>query len=90
MDTVAREVRRAGRRIELTRTEWALLQFFLEHPGQVLTRTMIFERVWGYDFDSTSNTLGVYMGYLRRKIEVEDEPRLLHTVRSIGYILRRS
>jgi len=88
MDLRAHEVHRAGRRIELTKTEWSLLQLFLRHPGQLLTRAIIFERVWGYDFGGTSNTLGVYIGYLRRKLEAGGEPRLLHTVRSIGYILR--
>jgi two-component system, OmpR family, response regulator MprA len=84
----AREVRRSGRRIELSRTEFALLELFLEHPRQVLTRSAIFERVWGYDFGATSNALGVYVGYLRRKTEAGGEPRLLHTVRGIGYVLR--
>jgi two-component system response regulator MprA len=89
MDVTAHEVTRGERRIDLTRTEFALLRLFLEHPEQVLSRSQIFERVWGYDFGATSNTLGVYMGYLRRKVEPDDEPRLLHTVRGIGYILRR-
>jgi len=88
LDRGAREVRRAGRRIELSRTEFTLLELFLEHPRQVLTRSAIFERVWGYDFGATSNSLGVYMGYLRRKTEAGDEPRLLHTVRGVGYVLR--
>jgi two-component system, OmpR family, response regulator MprA len=88
LDPAAREVRRGGREIELSRTEFNLLELFLEHPRQVLTRSQIFERVWGYDFGSTSNTLGVYMGYLRRKTEAGGEPRLLHTVRGIGYVLR--
>jgi two-component system response regulator MprA len=89
MNVSGHEVARGERRIELTRTEFALLQLFLEHPEQVLTRSQIFERVWGYDFGATSNTLGVYVGYLRRKVEQDGEPRLLHTVRGIGYILRR-
>jgi two-component system response regulator MprA len=88
LDPAAREVQRAGRRIELSRTEFALLELFLEHPRQVLSRSTIFERVWGYDFGATSNALGVYVGYLRRKTEAEGEPRLLHTVRGIGYVLR--
>jgi two-component system response regulator MprA len=88
LDPAAREVRRGGREIELSRTEFNLLELFLEHPRQVLTRSQIFERVWGYDFGSTSNTLGVYIGYLRRKTEAGDAPRLLHTVRGVGYILR--
>ena len=88
LDPGAREVRRGGRRIELSRTEFALLELFLEHPRQVLTRSAIFERVWGYDFGATSNALGVYVGYLRRKTESGGEARLLHTVRGIGYVLR--
>jgi two-component system, OmpR family, response regulator MprA len=88
LDPAAREVRRGDRAIELSRTEFNLLELFLEHPRQVLTRTQIFERVWGYDFGATSNALGVYMGYLRRKTEAGGEPRLLHTVRGVGYILR--
>jgi two-component system, OmpR family, response regulator MprA len=90
LDPGAREVRRGDRTIELSRTEFNLLELFLEHPRQVLTRTQIFERVWGYDFGSTSNALGVYMGYLRRKTEAGGEPRLLHTVRGVGYILRET
>ena len=88
LDPVAREVRRGDREIELSRTEFNLLELFLEHPRQVLTRSQIFERVWGYDFGSTSNALGVYIGYLRRKTEAGSEPRLLHTVRGVGYVLR--
>ena len=88
LDPVAREVRRGGREIELSRTEFNLLELFLEHPRQVLTRSQIFEHVWGYDFGSTSNALGVYIGYLRRKTEAAHESRLLHTVRGVGYILR--
>jgi two-component system response regulator MprA len=88
MNLAAHEVTRGGRRIELTRTEFALLQLLLEHSEQVLTRSQLFERVWGYDFGATSNTLGVYVGYLRRKLEQDGEPRLLHTVRGVGYILR--
>jgi two-component system response regulator MprA len=88
LDPTAHEVRRGDRRIELTRTEFLLLEMFLRHPRQVLTRSQIFEHVWGYDFGPTSNALGVYMGYLRRKTEAGDEPRLLHTVRGVGYILR--
>jgi len=88
MDISAHEVRRGERPIELTRTEFLLLELFLRHPRQVLTRSQIFEHVWGYDFGPTSNALGVYMGYLRRKTEEGGEPRLLHTVRGVGYILR--
>jgi two-component system response regulator MprA len=88
LDSCAHEVYRAGRRIELSRTEFTLLELFLEHPRQVLTRSTLFERVWGYDFGATSNALGVYIGYLRRKTEAAGERRLLHTVRGIGYVLR--
>ncbi|MBA3747044.1 MAG: response regulator transcription factor [Solirubrobacterales bacterium] len=88
LDASAHEVRRGNRKIELSRTEFSLLALFLEHPRQVLTRSVLFERVWGYDFGATSNALGVYIGYLRRKTEAGGERRLLHTVRGIGYVLR--
>jgi two-component system response regulator MprA len=88
LDSAAHEVRRGSRRLELTRTEFALLELFMRHPRQVLTRSTIFEHVWGYDFGAASNTLGVYMGYLRRKTEEAGGSRLLHTVRGVGYILR--
>jgi two-component system, OmpR family, response regulator MprA len=83
-----REVRRGGEQIELTRTEFNLLELFLRNPRQVLTRSVIFERVWGYDFGFASNSLDVYIGYLRRKTEVGGRPRLIHTVRGVGYALR--
>ena len=88
LDRGAWEASRGARKLELSRTEFQLLALFLEHPRQVLTRSQIFERVWGYDFGSSSNSLGVYMGYLRRKTEEGGEPRLLHTVRGVGYVLR--
>jgi two-component system, OmpR family, response regulator MprA len=88
LDRTAWEAYRGERKLELSRTEFQLLALFLEHPRQVLTRSQIFERVWGYDFGSSSNSLGVYMGYLRRKTEEGGEPRLLHTVRGVGYVLR--
>jgi len=88
LDRGAWEAYRGPRRLELSRTEFQLLALFLEHPRQVLTRSQIFERVWGYDFGSSSNSLGVYMGYLRRKTELDGEARLLHTVRGVGYVLR--
>ena len=81
-------VRRGGRAIELTRTEFALLELFMRNPRQVLTRAVLFDRVWGYDFGPTSNTLEVYVGYLRRKTEQDGEPRLIQTVRGVGYALR--
>ena len=83
-----REVRRSGDPIELTRTEFALLELFLTNPRQVLTRSIIFERVWGYDFGFASNSLDVYIGYLRRKTEAGGKPRLIQTVRGVGYALR--
>jgi two-component system response regulator MprA len=85
-----REVRRAGEQIELTRTEFSLLELFLLNPRQVLTRSVIFERVWGYDFGFASNSLDVYIGYLRRKTEAGGKPRLIHTVRGVGYALREA
>jgi two-component system, OmpR family, response regulator MprA len=83
-----REVRRGGEKIELTRTEFNLLELFMVNPRQVLTRSVIFERVWGYDFGFASNSLDVYIGYLRRKTEAGGRPRLIHTVRGVGYALR--
>jgi two-component system, OmpR family, response regulator MprA len=88
LDLGTREVRRGDRSIVLTRTEFSLLELFLRNPRQVLTRSIIFERVWGYDFGPTSNSLDVYIGYLRRKTEEGDAPRLIHTVRGVGYALR--
>jgi two-component system, OmpR family, response regulator MprA len=88
LDPRTREVRRGGEEIELTRTEFSLLELFLRNPRQVLTRSLIFERVWGYDFGAGSNSLDVYVGYLRRKTEAGGRPRLIHTVRGVGYALR--
>jgi two-component system response regulator MprA len=88
LDRLAHEAWRGERSLPLTRTEFLLLEMFLRHPRQVLSRSAIFEHVWGYDFGATSNSLGVYMGYLRRKTESGDEPRLLHTIRGVGYVLR--
>jgi len=88
LDPGTREVGRGGRPIELTRTEFSLLELFLRNPRQVLTRSVIFERVWGFDFGPTSNSLDVYIGYLRRKTEDGGAPRLIHTVRGVGYALR--
>ena len=88
LDPGTREVRRAGELIELTRTEFSLLELFMLNPRQVLTRSIIFERVWGYDFGFSSNSLDVYIGYLRRKTEAGGKPRLIHTVRGVGYALR--
>ena len=89
LDPLAFEARRGDRRLELTRTEFLLLELFLEHPRQVLTREIIFDRVWGYDFGPASNSLEVYVGYLRRKTEAGGEARLVHTVRGLGYVLRQ-
>jgi two-component system response regulator MprA len=88
LDPGGHTVTRGGRLVELTRTEYLLLELLLRHPRQVLTRTQIFEHVWGYDFGPTSNSLEVYVGYLRRKLEAGGEPRLLHTIRGVGYVLR--
>jgi two-component system response regulator MprA len=88
LDPVAHEVRRGGEPIELTRTEFSLLELFMRNPRQVLTRSVIFERVWGYDFGYASNSLDVYVGYLRRKTEVGGRPRLIQTIRGVGYALR--
>ncbi|MET9699832.1 response regulator transcription factor [Streptomyces sp. NPDC006529] len=88
MDLATREVTRAGRAVELTRTEFTLLEMFLAHPRQVLTREQILKAVWGFDFEPSSNSLDVYVMYLRRKTEAGGEPRLVHTVRGVGYVLR--
>ena len=88
LDQMTREVQRGEREIELTRTEFNLLELFMLNPRRVLTREVIFDRVWGYDFGPSSNALEVYVGYLRRKTEADGEPRLIHTVRGVGYVLR--
>lgn len=88
LDRAAREAARGNRRIELTRTEYNLLELFMRHPGEVLTRGQIYERVWDYDFGPLSNSLSVYIGYLRRKLEARGEPRVIQTVRGMGYVLR--
>jgi two-component system response regulator MprA len=88
LDRGTREVRRGDRELDLTRTEFSLLELFLAHPRQVLSRAQIYESVWGYDFGESSNSLNVYIGYLRRKMEAGGEPRLIHTVRGVGYALR--
>jgi len=90
LDPATREVRRGGEPIELTRTEFSLLELFLLNPRQVLTRSLIFERVWGYDFGFGSNSLDVYIGYLRRKTEQGGRPRLIQTIRGVGYALREA
>ncbi|NHC21957.1 response regulator transcription factor [Nocardioides sp. IC4_145] len=90
MDVATREVRRGERLIELTRTEFTLLEMFLRRPRRVLERSFILEEVWGYDFPTTANSLEVYVGYLRRKTEAEGEPRLIHTVRGVGYVLKEA
>jgi two-component system response regulator MprA len=88
LDTGTREVRREDETLTLTRTEFALLELFLRNPRQVLTRSVIFDRVWGYDFGYGSNSLDVYISYLRKKTEAGGKPRLIHTVRGVGYALR--
>jgi two-component system response regulator MprA len=88
LDPGTREVRRGGRQLELTVTEFNLLELFLRNPRQVLRRSLIYDRVWGYDFGPDSHALDVYVGYLRRKLEAGGEPRLIHTVRGVGYALR--
>jgi two-component system response regulator MprA len=88
LDPASREARRGDRSMQLTRTEYLLLELFMLNPRRVLTREQIVDRVWGYDFGSTSNPLEVYVGYLRRKTEANGEPRLIHTIRGVGYVLR--
>lgn len=88
MNTSTREVYRGERKLQLTKKEYQLLELFLRHPRQVLTREMIFDRIWGYDFGGESNVLEVYVRYLRQKMEQNGEPRLIYTVRGIGYVLR--
>lgn len=90
LDTATRQAMRKGRVISLTAKEYDLLELFLRHPRQVLTREMIFDRVWGYDFGGESNVLDVYIRYLRQKLETEGEMRLIHTVRGVGYVMRES
>lgn len=90
MDLATREVFRGDRLIELTRTEFTLLEMFLHRPRRVLERAFILEEVWGYDFPTTANSLEVYVGYLRRKTEADGEPRLIHTVRGVGYVLKET
>ena len=89
MDIATREVRRGERLVELTRTEFTLLEMFLRRPRRVLERSFILEEVWGYDFPTTANSLEVYVGYVRRKTEAGGEPRLIHTVRGVGYVLKQ-
>ncbi|GAB4519924.1 MAG: response regulator transcription factor [Anaerolineae bacterium] len=88
MNTATRQVWRGSREIELTAKEFDILELFMRHPRQVLTRDIIYERIWGYDFSGESNIIEVYIRYLRTKMEQEGEPRLIHTVRGVGYVLR--
>jgi two-component system response regulator MprA len=88
LDTGTRMARRGSREISLSTTEYELLALFMRRPRQVLTRDIIMERVWGYDFEGESNVLEVYVGYLRNKLEADGEPRILHTIRGAGYVLR--
>jgi heavy metal response regulator len=88
LDPARRTVSRGGQRIDLTPREFALLDYFMRHPGRVLTRTMIAEHVWDYSFDTTTNVIDVYVNYLRKKIDTDWEPKLLHTIRGAGYVLK--
>ncbi len=88
LNTIAREAKRGERRLALTAREFDLLELFLRHPEQVLTREVILDRIWGYDFGGESNVLDVYIRYLRQKLESGGEPRLIHTIRGVGYVLR--
>jgi DNA-binding response OmpR family regulator len=88
LDPVTRQVTRASKRIDLTAKEFALLEFFLRHPGRVLSRALIAQHVWGVDFDTFTNVIDVYVNYLRKKIDADFEPKLLHTVRGAGYVLK--
>ena len=90
LDPVTREVSRGDRSISLTRTEFSLLEMLINNPRRVLTRSRILEEVWGFDFPTSGNALEVYVGYLRRKTEADGEPRLIHTVRGVGYVLRET
>ncbi|MFC0434645.1 response regulator transcription factor [Kutzneria buriramensis] len=90
LNVTARTVLRGDRQIELTRTEFDLLELLLRHPRRVLSRSVLFTEVWGYDFGTGSNSLDVYIGYLRRKLEAHGEPRLVHTIRGVGYVLKES
>ncbi|MBM4256838.1 MAG: response regulator transcription factor [Deltaproteobacteria bacterium] len=88
LDLVTHQVTRAGKRLDLTAKEFALLEFFLRRPGRVLSRTLIAQHVWGVDFDTFTNVIDVYVNYLRKKIDADFEPKLLHTVRGAGYVLK--
>ena len=88
LDTGSRQASRSNRVVSLTAKEYELLELFMRHPKQVMTREVIFDRVWGYDFGGESNVLEVYIRYLRQKLEADSEPRLIHTVRGVGYVLR--
>jgi DNA-binding response OmpR family regulator len=88
LDPITHRVTRAGRLIELTSREYALLQYFLQHPNQVLTRTLLAEQVWGYNFDNFSNVVDVYVNYLRHKVDRDFDPKLIQTVRGAGYLLK--
>ena len=90
LDPTRREVRRGSRIVDLTKTEFDLLQVLLEQSGIVLSREYLYEHIWGFDFETNSKSLDVYIGYLRRKIEQDDETKLLHTVRGVGYVVRAS
>lgn len=90
LNAATRDVRRGDQPIELTKTEFDLLELLMQNPGIVLNRSVIYERIWGYDFETSSNSLDVYIGYLRRKTEADGRPRLIHTVRGVGYVIREA
>ena len=90
LDPVSREITRAGKRIELTAKEFALLEFFLHQPGRVLSRVVIAQHVWGVDFDTFTNVIDVYVNYVRKKIDADFSPKLIHTVRGVGYVLKEA
>ena len=90
LNSATREARRGDHTIELTKTEFDLLELLMQNAGVVLNRSVIYDRIWGYDFETSSNSLDVYIGYLRRKTEVDNLPRLIHTVRGVGYVAHES
>jgi len=90
LDPLGRTATRDGRALDLTKTEFDLLELLMDNAGVVLARDVIYDRIWGFDFETSSRSLDVYVGYLRAKTEAEGEPRLVHTVRGVGYVLREA